>query len=109
MRMIPKTSSVLIHQRAKRFLALGILLPCSLGLSATLSTLHTFAGLSDGSYPQATLTRASSGVLYGTTLLGGSGGWGTIFQMTPQTGGKTYTEKVIYNFTGLADGANPVS
>jgi uncharacterized repeat protein (TIGR03803 family) len=48
-------------------------------------------------------------VLYGTTQLGGTGGWGTVFQLAPNTGGKTYTEKVLYSFTGLADGANPVS
>lgn len=106
--MIQKTST-LVRPPALRFLALAILLPCCVATCATLTTLHTFAGLSDGSYPQANLVRSSTGVLYGTTMLGGSGGWGTVFQLTPNTGGKTYTEKVIYNFTGLADGANPVS
>ncbi|HTQ53819.1 MAG TPA: choice-of-anchor tandem repeat GloVer-containing protein [Bryobacteraceae bacterium] len=99
----------LLGEPALRFLTLAVLLPCCVATCATLTNLHTFDGLNDGSYPQANLVRTSQGVLYGTTMLGGKGGWGTVFQLTPNAGGKTYTEKVIYNFTGLADGANPVS
>ncbi|MGA2135016.1 MAG: choice-of-anchor tandem repeat GloVer-containing protein [Bryobacteraceae bacterium] len=106
--MIQKTTT-LTSLPGFRFLALAILLPCCVATPATLTTLHTFSGASDGSYPESNLVRASTGVLYGTTYLGGSGGWGTVFELVPGTGGKTYTLSTIYSFTGLADGANPVS
>jgi uncharacterized repeat protein (TIGR03803 family) len=55
----------------------------------------------DGSQPQASLTNLS-GTLYGTTYAGGKKGKGTVFSVT--TSG---AEKVLYSFTGGADGGNP--
>ncbi len=71
--------------------------------TATLTTLHSFAGTLDGEYPDAALLLATNGNLYGTTSSGGgTSGDGTIFSLTPA--GVLTT---IYSFTGGADGAAP--
>jgi uncharacterized repeat protein (TIGR03803 family) len=54
------------------------------GNAATLLTLHQFSG-ADGSLPQGGLVMDASGMLYGTTYLGGTGGGGTIFSFNPVT------------------------
>ena len=89
-----------------------VLILCS-GLIATgafasdsITTLYSFASASDGQYPTGTLVFDSVGNLYGTTLNGGSRGNGTIFELSPGAGG-SWTEKVIYSFSGGNDGANP--
>jgi uncharacterized repeat protein (TIGR03803 family) len=48
----------------------------------TYSLLHTFAG-SDGSGPVAGLILDGNGNLYGTTVVGGSGGAGVVFEIVP--------------------------
>lgn len=68
----------------------------------TFTDLYNFTGGHDGGNPYAGLVRDSKGNLYGTTYWGGSSGWGTVFKVDT-----TRTETVLYNFTGLADGANP--
>src|ERR1700722_13136471 len=89
-------------------LAAAVVLPCG-AVTPTLSTLYNFTGLSDGSFPQAGLVISSSGVLYGTTSRGGASGWGSVFELIPGSGGATWTEKTLYDFTGGADGASPVA
>jgi uncharacterized repeat protein (TIGR03803 family) len=82
----------------------------------TEKVIHSFTGPgtggtgADGADPEAGLVLASStGVLYGTTYSGGASGLGTVFQLTPATGG-TWTERVLYNFAGSpGDGSNPVT
>ncbi len=77
------------------------------------AVLHTFNGGSDGSYPNAGLIADGKGNLYGTTATGGTsycggGGCGTVFKLTPPaSAGGTWTETVLYAFTGGSDGANP--
>jgi uncharacterized repeat protein (TIGR03803 family) len=67
--------------------------------------LHTFAGGNDGANPYARLILGTGGKLYGTTVNGGSGGAGTVFELLP---GKTpRNERVLYTFTQSAQGANP--
>jgi uncharacterized repeat protein (TIGR03803 family) len=73
--------------------------------SWTESVLYSFTGGSDGGTPYSALTFDTKGNLYGTTGAGGAYGYGTVFQLTP-TGG-SWTETVIYSFTGGSDGANP--
>jgi len=51
----------------------------------TFSTLYSFcsqSGCVDGEFPQTGLVQASNGNLYGTTILGGAYGSGTIFEIT---------------------------
>ena len=53
--------------------------------SGTFSTLYSFCshnGCADGEFPQTGLVQASNGRLYGTTILGGAYGSGTIFELT---------------------------
>ncbi len=65
--------------------------------------LHRFTG-ADGSTPRADLTFDAAGNLYGTTQLGGPGGCGTVFKLTPNSDG-TWIETVLHAFTG-PDGCN---
>jgi len=77
---------------------------------AGYSVLHSFTGPtspttnSDGSSPQAGLL-LSGALLYGTTISGGSGSSGTLFQIN--TNGTGFL--VIKSFTNAPDGANPQS
>jgi uncharacterized repeat protein (TIGR03803 family) len=85
-----------------------------------LSILYSFAGGSDGSHPWAgALVFGPDGALYGTTYAGGNGGCGslnfgcgTVFRLSPPvnfctTAVCSWTEKVLYRFSGGADGAGP--
>src|SRR5258708_37232303 len=45
------------------------------------TTLHSF-NITDGADPHSSLIQASDGNLYGTTLYGGTVGYGTVFQIT---------------------------
>ena len=89
-------------------LALGIaVLPLMVAHPAaaqSFSLLHSFSGMNgaDGSAPFDGLIVDSSGNFYGTTFNGGTFGFGTVYEL-PAEGG----EKVLYNFTGGNDGANP--
>jgi uncharacterized repeat protein (TIGR03803 family) len=77
------------------------------GGSWTLTTLYNFnGGTSDGSGPASSLLLDSSGALYGTTAAGGPGNSGTVFKVTPQSGG-SWVETVLYSFMGGSDGASP--
>lgn len=79
-----------------------------LSSAGTLTTLHAFAGGSDGDFPDAGLIADKSGTMYGTTNRGGGAcadpGCGTVFKITPDG-----TESVLYAFTGGSDGANPAA
>lgn len=73
----------------------------------TESVLHTFSG-ADGAFPNAAPTLSSKGELFGTTPNGGAAFEGTVFELTPPAAGQTqWTDKVLYSFTGLADGGQP--
>jgi uncharacterized repeat protein (TIGR03803 family) len=75
--------------------------------------LYDFRNALAGIDPTAPLLVDTAGVVYGTTSQGGTGtgpeclggGCGTIFTLTPSATG--YTQNVLYNFTGYADGAFP--
>jgi len=59
--------------------------------------LHRFTGV-DGAQPSGSLIFDDAGNLYGTTAGGGAFGWGTVFELKPQAGGK-WTEKYYTTFT----------
>ena len=65
-------------------------------------------GVGDGFAPNGGLYLSSTGALYGTTVYGGASDFGTVFELSPpsQSGG-AWTEKVLYSFTGGADGSEP--
>lgn len=73
--------------------------------SGAYSTLYTFCSLTDcadGSSPVGSPIMKADGNLYGATANGGSLGYGTVFEVTPEG-----EETVLYSFMGGSDGANP--
>ncbi len=70
------------------------------------TALYSFGGTPDGEVPSGNLILDTSGNLYGTTAGGGAYGQGTVFELSPNLDG-TWTEHVLYSFTGDSDGANP--
>jgi uncharacterized repeat protein (TIGR03803 family) len=66
------------------------------------SVVRSFAFTPDGICPQAALTQGSDGRLYGTTVIGGTAGAGSIFGL--DTDGNNYRQ--LHSFTNSPDGAN---
>lgn len=79
------------------------------GGSWTAQPLYKFLGGTDGATPEGALVSDASGVLYGTTSTGGAAKkWGTVFKLVPPgKGSKTWTETILYSFTGKSDGGTP--
>ncbi len=71
----------------------------------TESAAYTFNSATDGDNPHGDLIFDSSGNLYGTNTTGGLYGNGTVFELSPASGGG-WTVTVLYNFFG-SDGALP--
>jgi uncharacterized repeat protein (TIGR03803 family) len=80
---------------------------CSLGCGTVFkldkngkeSVLHKFSPGSDGHYPEALLVGDEEGDLFGTTYLGGTVGYGTVFKVD-----KNGKETILHNFAGPPDG-----
>jgi uncharacterized repeat protein (TIGR03803 family) len=75
------------------------------------TVLYSFTGgnvgETDGASPVAGVIRDTSGNLYGTTIAGGPGNWGTVFKL--DAAGK---ETILFTFTGgggTTDGNNPLA
>jgi uncharacterized repeat protein (TIGR03803 family) len=83
--------------------------PSGGGTSWVEKTLWSFGAPGDGANPVGSLVADAAGNLYGTTSWGGTGGRGTVFELTSSPGGHHWTETILWNFTGGADGANPVA
>ena len=74
--------------------------------------IYSFAGTADGGSPYSALTLDPRGNLYGTANHGGNtatctNGCGAVFKFARS--GSSFTESVLYTFTGAQDGANPYS
>lgn len=68
----------------------------------TETTLYAFQDAPDGSEPYAGMVFDQAGNLYGTSLFGGSGGNGTVFELAaPTDGSGVWTESILYSFTGV--------
>jgi uncharacterized repeat protein (TIGR03803 family) len=65
--------------------------------------LHSFNS-SDGNDPMSTMLLDAAGNIYGTTYYGGTYNQGVVFELDPNG-----LLTVLWNFTGGADGANPVA
>jgi hypothetical protein len=76
---------------------------------ASEKVIYSFAGGSDGAYPQSDLILDSAGNLYGTTSQGGVGcngqGCGTVFELKRSQNG--WTKDILYSFAGGSDGEGP--
>jgi hypothetical protein len=80
--------------------------------------LYSFEGGNDGYFPWGDLVFDKHGNLYGSTRYGGGrgttcnlyfgGNCGTVFKLSPpKRKGGAWTEKILYNFAGGSDGADP--
>jgi len=75
------------------------------------SLLYTFGSsvTSSNGYNPFGLVFGKGGVLYGTTAVGGSSRYGTVYSLTPNGTGTPWTETIVHNFTGSPDGNYPLS
>ncbi len=74
----------------------------------TFNLLHSFtSGGNVGFYPFSGLVMDRAGRLYGTTLMGGEHGQGTVYRLS--RAGSGWVATGLYGFQGGADGANPVA
>lgn len=100
--------------RRKVFLRAGMLAALAVVVAAVpakaqMTTIHSFTGANgDGEYPYpyGKLPFDNNGALYGTTAGGGTNYNGTVYQLVPRSGGG-WTENVLYEFQGGADGRQP--
>jgi len=92
--------------RVLTVVAFTVILVNSVWAANAEKVLYRFSGGNDGGDPASQLIFDSSGNAYGTTVVGGSFTFGTVFKLTPHANGK-WTETVLYSFLGGADGKNP--
>lgn len=76
----------------------------STATAATTNVIFSFEE-DEGEYADTDLETDAAGNIYGTTVLGGDFGGGTVFQLSPTANGWVHT--VLYSFTGGADGGEP--
>jgi uncharacterized repeat protein (TIGR03803 family) len=93
----------MILRISKPVVALAIAVACVQAVpAATLKTLAAIRGSADGQAPYAAPVKVG-GALYGTTIVGGTYFYGTIYRQDPASGKNT----TIYSFTGGVDGSFP--
>jgi uncharacterized repeat protein (TIGR03803 family) len=87
------------------------------GSGWVFSPLYAFSGGSDGAFPLARVMLGPNGTLYGTTFGGGNdsgyNGDGVVFNLQPPPHieprfSAPWTETVLYRFSGVTDGNNPL-
>jgi len=80
------------------FTLLGSRPAAAQGCLAPCKVIYVFGtNQNDGSYPGNWLTADAAGNLYGVTVSGGATGYGTVYEVSPQSGGG-WTEQVLYSF-----------
>jgi uncharacterized repeat protein (TIGR03803 family) len=67
--------------------------------------LYKFPNKASGQGPNSSVLIGKNGVLYGTTEIGGTHGFGTVYELTPN--GTNYTFKTAYIFRKIPDGIGP--
>ena len=89
----------------------GVVFQLSPPKSGTLwseTVLHSFDTSTDGSEPRTGVTLDTAGNLFGTTEVGGSAGYGAVFEVSPPAKkGGAWTESVVHSFTFSPDGGTP--
>src|SRR6266566_9094853 len=86
-------------------IAAAVAILASAAWAAVPQIIYNFAGDDDGEYIDTDLVIDGAGNLYGTSVLGGDFGGGTVFQLTPS--GDSWIHTVLYSFSGGADGGEP--
>jgi uncharacterized repeat protein (TIGR03803 family) len=78
-----------------------------LNAAGTETVLHKFSGPASGggdaARPYTPVIRDNAGNIYGTTNVGGYGGWGAVFKID-----SAGNETLLYSFTGGSDGCFPL-
>lgn len=69
------------------------------------SMLHSFTGGPDGGYPDGNLAIDTSGNLYGTTQVGGTYQYGTVYKFAKSNA--RWNETILHTFTNGPDGSYP--
>ncbi|MGA2759839.1 MAG: choice-of-anchor tandem repeat GloVer-containing protein [Candidatus Cybelea sp.] len=70
------------------------------------TVLHAFGAAGDGNSPYGGLVADKSGNLFGTTVFGGTNNAGIVYELN-RTHGDKWKERILYSFTGGADGQYP--
>jgi uncharacterized repeat protein (TIGR03803 family) len=103
--------SIVNHILRKMLFALAVVCTLtSIGLhrvqAQAFSVLHNFTGGAGGANPEAGVTVAPSGVLYGTATYGGTHiNYGTAFKLSQVNSSWVFSP--LFEFPGVIDGANP--
>jgi uncharacterized repeat protein (TIGR03803 family) len=87
------------------FLLLFMTLTAQPAEGQTFQVIHNFTGGQDGANPYAGVTLDRAGNLYGTAYYGGGTDDGTVYKLTHQGSGWTFSP--LYSFAGGSDGINP--
>ena len=93
-----------LTQLNKTILLFVMALSLTTAAATTTNVIFSFEE-EEGEYADTDLETDSAGNIYGTTVLGGEFGGGTVFQLSPTPNGWVHT--VLYSFTGGADGGEP--
>jgi uncharacterized repeat protein (TIGR03803 family) len=82
-----------------------LILGVGASMASTTEVIYSFAGEEDGEYADSDVAIDRAGNLYGSTVLGGDVGGGTVWQLARS--GNDWVHSVLYSFTGGADGGEP--
>jgi uncharacterized repeat protein (TIGR03803 family) len=69
----------------------------------TETILHAFKGSPDGKISESRLAMSAQGVLFGTTLRGGSVDSGTVYALFPTAGQGQWREQIVHSFGTVTD------
>jgi len=94
-----------IHSPARVIVTTAVFVLSLAAATATTTEVIFSCEEDEGEYADSDLETDSAGNIYGTTVLGGDFGGGTVFQLSPTPTGWMHT--VLYSFTGGADGGEP--
>jgi hypothetical protein len=99
-----------LYRMIATMFALLILLaaPAAIGQTARFAQVHDFNGM-DGNYPIGTLIMDASGNFYGVTHWGADDNYscGSVFKLTPTSGGTAWRVTVLHKFSGAQSDCNP--
>src|SRR5262249_48578190 len=93
-----------LTQLNKAGLLFVMMLSVATATATTTDVIFSFVE-DEGEYADTDLETDNAGNIYGTTVLGGDFGSGTVFQLSPTPNGWVHT--VLYSFTGGVDGGEP--
>lgn len=108
---VPGSTTALVYATNGPFSNGDVRMLSNLDSTPTSTVMYAFKSGTDGRIPGGPLLAATiNGVAgyYGVTYAGGTANRGTIYRIVPGATPGSFTEKVLYSFTGGADGRTPV-